>query len=423
MIDQKTIEWIKNNQTVCVSPYSCLEFKLTSAPHNRKLEATCCCNLAEDTDSTLNIDRIKRVGQEMAAGIRPNECKICWDTEKTGGRSERMKYLVSTPIEKLKEFAQTRKTNEFSVKAKFSNKCNLACRSCNPYDSNFWATTMGADPDPQLTMDLSNDPLFWSTFTSEILENIEKYEDFSVHPIGGETLITDGFKKLIYWAIDQGIADRITLKLTTSLAANISDEFWQAFEKFKKVEFLASIDSVGDNYHCVRWPAKFSKVESNLAEIIRRNQNQKFRLYLTPVFSLNNIFYAEDYLDWWESWADENHQQLLLYNTYLYEPPRLMVEVLPEKYWPYLKDLVSRCVNHSIFKKHPESQVLWSFFNELLSAKSFNNDELWDKYLKFSAEYDVRTNTNILTLNAKLFDLLTPEDHLKIKHLKETIKI
>lgn len=416
MIEQKTIEWIKNNQTVCLSPYSRLDLRI----HDQQLAVTCCCNLDVDTNVALDFAQIEQIGKEMAVGVKPAECKICWDIEDHGGQSERIKYLVSFPNEKLEEFVQTRQPDEFTIGAKFSNKCNLACRSCNELDSSFWATTMGIPQDPLYTEDISNNPIFWTNFTNKILEHIGKHKQLSVQPIGGETLLTNGFNKLIHWILDQNIADQITLKLTTSLAANISNEIWQAFAQFKKVILLASVDSVGDNYHCVRWPAKFSKVESNLLEIVRRNQNQKFDLYLTPVFSLNNIFYAEDYLNWWEAWADNTQQKLFLQSTYLYKPVELMVEVLPHRYWPHLKDMLGRCVNHNIFKKHSTDNALWSYFNNLMSAQSINNDVLWNNYLKFSAEYDSRTNTNILTLNSKLFDLLTQEDISKINHFKTT---
>ena len=63
------------------------------------------------------------------------------------------------------------------------------------------------------------------------------------------------------------------------------------FKKFKFVRFNLSIDSVGTNYHYVRWPARFEKIERNVEHIINTLEPYKFGCSLDPVFSLNNIFY------------------------------------------------------------------------------------------------------------------------------------
>ena len=175
---------------------------------------------------------------------------------------------------------------------------------------------------------------------------------------------------------------------------------------------MASIDSIGDNYHYVRWPARFDKIENNLktvALIITQNP-KKFLFQVTPVFSLNNIFYAVDYLDWWENWADQTQTELKLNAIHLYQPTHLMMENLPSQYRPILILTLEKCVDHNIFKKYKFTRVLHEYFISMLKILKNNTQDTelaFVGYLKFTADYENRTGVNSYVLNSKLFNLLT----------------
>jgi hypothetical protein len=197
----------------------------------------------------------------------------------------------------------------------------------------------------------------------------------------------------------------------------------ERFAQFRHIEFLSSIDSVGENYHYVRWPARFNKVQDNLVtlESLCKQYPGKFSLSVSPVFSLNNIFYAADYLDWWEQWADQTQQNLWLSNIHLYEPELLMVESIAEQYRPQLIELLEKCVSHPVFQKYPRTEVLKEFFIAMLASVrniKTNNELLFAQYLKFTADYDNRTNTDSYVLNSKLFDILSDSHkHIYNSHL------
>jgi hypothetical protein len=136
----------------------------------------------------------------------------------------------------------------------------------------------------------------------------------------------------------------------------------------------------------------------------------KFSLSVSPVFSLNNIFYAVDCLDWWEQWADQTQQNLWLSNIHLYNPESLMVESLPSQYHPQLIELLKKCASHSVFQKYKRTDVLREYFVAMLTTVQTNkkhNESHFDQYLKFTADYDNRTGTDSYVLNSKLFDLLS----------------
>ena len=417
----QTIEWIKNNPAFCTAPHAVYDFRFDLD----KFKVTTCCNLdVSKTDQALDFNFIENVKQDMSQGLVPDACWRCASEEQNQAQSERVKYLLGYTVAELEQFKKNKKTNEFQVGMKFSNLCNLACRSCNETDSSLWSKLMNRSTLPEYEIDTSTDEFQWNQMTNMIRAEHEKTNNFYVHPIGGETMIQPGFAKLIDWLITENLASTTGLRITTSLVPNIADKFLEKFVLFRRVDFLSSIDSVGENYHYVRWPAQFNKIEDNLKTFVSLNQQYpgKFGLNIGPVFSLNNIFYAVDCLTWWENWADQTQTDLCLSNIHLYNPEMLMVETLPIEYRSQLMALLDQCVNHNVFKKYKQTDVLREYFSAMKNTMQHNKTDtetLFKKYLTFTADYDNRTNTNSYQLNSKLFDLLS-DNHRNIydSHLK-----
>ena len=417
----QTIQWIKNNPAFCTAPHAAYDLRFQS----KKFKVTACCNL--DTSQTikeLDFDFLENIKQQQAQNTVPGPCWRCTQDEKNLAQSERVKLMLGYSVAELEQFKQANKTTEFQVGMKFSNLCNLACRSCNADDSSMWAKLMNRSVDPTHEIDISDNPAYWNTIVDMIRTKHKETDNFIVHPIGGETMIQPGFLKLVDWLIVEQLASTTTLRITTSLVPSISDKFLERFAQFRRIEFLSSIDSVGENYHYVRWPARFNKVQDNLKTFDSLSQQYpgKFSLSISPVFSLNNIFYAVDFLDWWEQWADQTQQNLWLSNIHLYSPELLMVESLPSQYRPQLIALLEKCVSHPVFQKYPRTDVLREYFVAMLAtvqAYKKDNERLFDQYLKFTADYDNRTGTDSYVLNSKLFDLLSDSHkHTYNSHLQ-----
>jgi len=416
----REIQWIKNNPAFCTAPHAAYDFRM----QDNKFKVTSCCNLdIHTTDTELDFGLIENLKKDMAQGIVSPLCWRCTKVEDSQAHSERVNLMMGYSIEHLEKFKRTSRTHEFQVGMKFSNLCNLACRSCNEDESSLWAKLMDVPVDPTQEIDISDNPAYWDAMVDMIRTKHSDSENFIIHPIGGETMVQPGFLKLINWLIAENLASTTILRLTTSLVPNISEKFLDKFMQFKQVVFLSSIDSIGENYYYVRWPARFNKVQDNLDTIssICKQYPNKFSLSVSPVFSLNNIFYAIDYLDWWEQWADQTQHDIWLSNIHLYKPEPLMVESLSAQYHPQLIELLEKCVAHPIFQKYQQTVVLREFFVAMLASvrnNKNNNEPLFAQYLKFTADYDNRTSTDSYTLNSKLFDLLSDSHkHIYNSHL------
>lgn len=417
----ETIKWIKNNSAFCVAPIGLLDFRML----NGKFKVTSCCNLDTSfSNKELDFNFIENVKTSMASGKLPKPCWRCNVEESNQAQSEREKLMLNYSVDELEQFKQIDKTYEFQIGMKFSNLCNLACRSCNSNDSNLWAKLMNHPASTGIDSDITLNQSYWNEITNMIRVKHKENKRFIVHPIGGETMVQPGFLKLIDWLIDENLASTTGLRITTNFTINLTENLVEKLSQFWRVEVLASIDSIGDNYHYVRWPARFDKIENNLktvALVITQNP-KKFLFQVSPVFSLNNIFYAVDYLDWWENWADQTQIELRLNSIHLYRPTHLMMENLPSQYRPILIQTLEKCVDHNIFKKHKLNQVLHEYFIsmlEILKNNTQDTESAFVDYLKFTADYDNRTQVDSYVLNAKLFSLLThTHQHIYNSHLK-----
>jgi len=408
MIENR-VEWIKQRPYLCMAPYKNNDHRL----FNKRLSITTCCNL----DNTFQKNKTARefidsIKQQMENKQVPPACHICTNHETNQGISERIKLMLDWPIADLIKFEQDKDINEFQIGTKFSNKCSLACRSCAPNESSFWAEKMRVPAQIESTRDLSDDPVYWKQFTESVLHEHSKANSFILHPIGGEPLITSGFEKLLDWMITQDLAATTTLRITTSFAVNI-EQFRDRLSQFRKVTFICSIDSVDENYHYVRWPAKFSRINNNLQEylLIKDLYPNKYELLISMIFSLNNIFYVQDIMDYWYNWCKANNTTVLLQTTELFRPSALMVQVLPTQYRDSLIPILEKILDHAFFKEYNANSFL-EFFKNLLSVVQSPQqypDTLFEDYLKFSADYDRRTGTDSFVLNSRLYKLLNAQ--------------
>lgn len=416
MIDNK-LQWIRDNSHLCVWPFSNYDYRMGQ----NKLKITVCCNLdMKMIPNEVDVDFVESMKHEITQEKKlPAACHLCSSVEKTGAQSERIKFFVGAEDEFNLNFSQNFDKGEFQVGMKFSNKCNLACRSCNEYDSSLWSEKMRKSLpyiERNAQHDITENPMYWQSMTDMIRQKYATTTNFMIHPIGGETMIQPGFQKLLNWMIEENLAENTEILLTTSLAANLED--WrETFLKFKGVKLLSSIDSVHENYHYVRWPAKFSRIQRNLDEIEKVEElfPGKYQLFVTPVFSLNNIFYVNDFLDFWFEWSNRTNIPIHLQTTHINRPRPLMVESLRSEYVNHLIPVIESAIAHPFFKQTDKTEIAvqLEYFKSMLSIlKTMTSvpDKFFTDYLKFTADYDRRTETDSRILNSRLFDLLSPED-------------
>ena len=423
----KRVEWAKTN-TQCpmfdLGLFIRLEYDKDTHKMSNVPVVTPCCTI-DNALYTLPVEKLRNedlfadLKTQFGPGTFPPACHHCEKLEKTGGASERVRNIIEKfTDDEFDNYLKVGGTHpHFQIQVKFSNVCNMACRVCNSTES----TTYGLITNTSVgnSGDISDNEEQWNALLVQINQIITKQyirnvgnthnNAIIINTVGGETMLNPGFYKLVDWLCKNNLANKVKLKITTALAVRFSDELLSQFAKFNKVYVNASLDSTHENFYYVRWPSKWSKIEENIDTLVKyKQQHNNLYFYVTPNWSINNIFYIEDFLDYW---ADHPLVDGI-FNYHLYRPSRLKVESLPVEYRKNLILLLENCLTHQLFAKIKNSTTMYTFIQSILDYFKNNQDDsgTFDEFFRFNAGFDVRTKTKLDEYNSRLYELLSTED-------------
>jgi hypothetical protein len=249
--------------------------------------------------------------QQNMAPIRENirngevlpACRLCNQMEEYNKVSGRQKQLLKTGIvlnnfEKTllaspyyNEFKKTSRSNLMPVdwQVDLGNHCNGACIFCKPQDSSVLANEFLKNNliKDKIPTSWCNDPKLLEKFTDTIIHTPNlKY----LHFIGGETLITPAFKKILKTLIKHNMTD-IAIGFTTNLMV-WDDEINDLLVQFETVNLGMSIETMCRVNDYARYPSKISKVRKLLDRWVKfgKEHNWLTQLRITPTWiTVENI--------------------------------------------------------------------------------------------------------------------------------------
>jgi hypothetical protein len=409
-------QWVLDNPHVCVLPYSVhhmqIEFdgQRDVAKQKTTLRNSCCCNLESDRqlDSLeSSADLASDVKQSMQLGQVNPRCYRCHDSEKQTGTSERTMALLSMPPALLETFVNTLQVPEFTIRIKFSNLCNLACRSCSPTFSSRYAQTHQLTVPVELTKDIGSTPDNWNFITSSIVKYLSIYQTINITLLGGESTIQPGAIKLLQWIKEQDLCERVCLDITTNMTvANTS--VIDKLSLFKKIHISASIDSVGENFEYVRWPAQFQTVVDNFNTTVIDLVKQHHEITVQPLLNLNNIFYIVDIVNWWHDWFTSNNiDSISIDPVMMFRPHHLTVQNLPVQYRADLVGCLQSALEHPMLQ---HSQPRLKDYLQGVLEFAHTSNTVYDQFELFlfdTARHDLANKTKMHIGNKKFHQLLS----------------
>ncbi len=258
----------------------------------------------------MNSERYNEIRAAMLNDEAVPECKRCFDLELMGTWTMRQSHNKRRGLDYVDYISDNTNTDgslkEFEMKymdIRFSNLCNMKCRSCGPACSSQWA---------QEFQDQRGEEMFKKYFPNQkiVVNNNEdqtlmvKLKPYladvtEVYFAGGEIIITpEHYECLDYW-IENGQADTIELNYTTNFSTlrykkNVDlIEYWS---KFKNIQVWASLDAHGELAECIRKGTDWDKIVENIQEIKDKVPHAKFQI--TPTISIWNVFTFPDFFDY-----------------------------------------------------------------------------------------------------------------------------
>jgi len=306
-----TTELITNSKHFCILPW----IHFHAWPDSRVLP--CCVsdstkpvsqiNKDESIIEMMNSEEYKKMRVAMMNDKPYKACQRCYDLENLGTWTMRQSQNTVRGLDNRYLIENTRSDGyieNFEMKymdIRFSNMCNMKCRSCGPACSSLWAQEMIEKYDVghyekyfgQKKFLISNNED--ATFIAKLKPYLQHTEE--VYFAGGEIIITpEHYECLDYW-IENDLTEQVELTYTTNLGVlKYKDrdliEYWKQFPKLK---IWASLDASGDLAEIMRKGTDWDRIVKNIRTIKKELPHAQFQI--TPTISIWNVFTFPQFFD------------------------------------------------------------------------------------------------------------------------------
>lgn len=304
---------VKHGKHFCVLPW----VHFHSWPDGRVMP--CCvadsnmpvANIKNDESiiKMMNSEDYKKIRTAMLSDEPVAACKRCYDLEMMGTWTMRQSHNKRRGLEYVEEISKTTSNDgelsDFKMKymdLRFSNMCNMKCRSCGPGCSSLWAQEFvdqrGVEvyeeyfKTKKIVVNSAEDMNFMNKLKPYLKDVLEVY--FA----GGEIIITpEHYECLDYW-IENGLTDQVELTYTTNFSSlKYKDKdligYWK---KFPQLKIWASLDAEGDVAETIRKGTDWARIVKNMKTL--REQVPHAQFQITPTISIWNVFNFPDFFDY-----------------------------------------------------------------------------------------------------------------------------
>lgn len=362
----------------------------------------------ESIHEIWNSEELKKIRRDMLNGTPVNFCSNCHKEERVSGHSYRTRINEEFK-EELHRIKETSSDGALQNKVlpyldvRFSNRCNLTCRSCNAENSTSWfeeySNLVPYAKDKVLELQSMSPKLMDEIF--DLASHTKK-----LYFAGGEPL----FDKNHYLLLEKLIADGKTdvlLGYNTNLS-NLKFGTWNVIDLWKKFRFVhigASIDGVGTQFEYLRKGAQWEQVKKNL--LLIKSELKNSTIHIFPTVGATNCFHItqviQEMIQLKILVAPEN-----LEINYLHDPAFLNVSILNPDERQHLKSHYESFLTEIRSELSPELAA--HIENELRGLLRYmdasDKTHLRPEYKKYSLKLDHFRKEKTIFQFPELFNLL-----------------
>lgn len=241
----------------------------------------------------VNNDYLSNIRKIYADGQAPDACNPCWQLEKLNYQSYRRGEILSQISHQQSVYSTPVLTN---LTYNCENVCNLKCIICGPRYSSLWKEDYKKLGYPIRSRTESKIKTKHNNIFSELdFSKLEK-----IHFQGGEPFLTLDHKKILQKARNDGSINNVVVSYNTNGTVLPDQETLELWKQVKLVKIYFSIDSVGDSFNYVRFPADWKQVESNIIDGFFKIADPNIVFSIGPTVNITNIFYLGDIINWVE---------------------------------------------------------------------------------------------------------------------------
>jgi organic radical activating enzyme len=378
---------LKDSKTFCIYPWIHLHAYPTG-------EAYPCChaemgvgqvgNCRTNTLAEIWQDQpMQQLRADMLSETLNPACGRCYEQEQSGffsGRKSANKHH-GHHVKKLD-------SNPFEMTywdIRFSNLCNLSCRSCGHIFSSSWYQDQVKLAGPEWK--LNNTVLNYAGRTeTDMWSQLEPHLDYveQIYFAGGEPLLMAEHYNILEELLRRGRTDVRLIYNTnfthTDLKGRSVFEYWR---QFASVAVGASLDDMGARGEYIRKGTDWGVVQQNRRDMLKICPDVDF--YISPTLSILNAHHLPDFHRAWVEQSLIRAQDLNV--NILQDPAHYRVDIAPSE---YKAELESKWRNHIDWLKPQDhlGRATQGFESAIAFMNATDNTHMIDTFWRKTHELD-----------------------------------
>jgi uncharacterized Fe-S cluster-containing radical SAM superfamily protein len=278
---------VTTNKSFCIFPFIELLTNMRSDGYT-----TVCCRSKtpvtklSEVDDFYNNKDYRTIRNKMLSGeLVPEHCDHCYQIESKGMRSARQQETVEWAnrlgVNSLNELDSIKHPAYYEVRP--SNVCNLQCRMCTPESSNSIAKEYEKlklisriEPDEKTNFDIIN------------FIGLKK-----LYVAGGEPTAMPEFYDFLDRCINE---NKIFEFLVNTNATKLNNKFKKQLKQLPHIQFIISVEGVGDLNHYIRWPSIWDTIVENMKYLVANNHKISTNTTVS-IYNITKLYKLFKWLD------------------------------------------------------------------------------------------------------------------------------
>jgi radical SAM protein with 4Fe4S-binding SPASM domain len=354
-----------------------------------------------------NGEPMKQVRKDMLNETPIAGCNRCYEQERSGffsGRQSANKHH-GHHIGRVLNTQPDGEFDQFEMvywDIRFSNLCNLRCRSCGHIYSSQWYQDQAELAGPEWAAKHKVLNYAGSTKTDmweQLVEHIDYVEQ--IYFAGGEPLVMDEHYKILEELERRGRFDVRLIYNTnfteTRLKTRSVFDYWR---KFDSVSVGASIDAMGPRAEYIRKGTDWAQVEQNRREMLASCPNVDF--YVSPTLSIMNALHLPEFHKDWVAKGLIKPQDLNV--NILLDPVHYRIDIATPDYKQRIVELYQEHLEwlRPLDQLNRATQGFESAINFITAT---DNTQLIPKFWEVTEKLDSIRKEDILTVIPELANL------------------
>ena len=403
------------NNTFCVMPW----LHLHAWPNG---EAYLCCigdtgnpesvvgDISKDSIADImNNDKMKSIRKDMLAGKKIPNCKNCYKVDDIKGYSwrkgfnEQFEDVIPSILENTAEDG-TIDPKLLYVDFRFSNLCNLECRTCGGELSSSIANTEGREFSDKYIETLKDKGVYskgniiaFSKANEQFTDDLKQYlpDTRCFYFAGGEPLMQKEHFEVLSYIHDNKWFDK-ELRYSTNLSNLVykKTDLVELWKDFDNVWIMCSIDHTGEKLEHIRQNVNSERLWKNFDRLV----DTHFKLSITFVVSIYNIYYLDEFYQYLDdnNYLERLHSLEMLYVFGDTETPALLPDFAKEQLIKKLTTDLDSELYKELFKLFPGLKESMLGLEEFINGtSSFTFEQFIERTEQFDKVYKKSTKDTI----------------------------